>query len=196
LTEGPGAVEGAPIALCGFMGSGKSTVGRRVAHALRRGFFDSDELVEARLGRTVVDLFSHGEEKLFRATEAQVIAEIVAHRPSGVLSLGGGALEDLRTRSLVFGETVAVHLDRPLSAILASLERLQSRRPLLVGRTTEEITELYRSRTGAFAHCPITVAVEDHDVNAVVGLVLERLVEFGVTPTDTEEVSGGRHRPN
>jgi shikimate kinase len=180
------SLSGRPVALCGFMGSGKTTVGRRVADALGWTFSDCDELVETRLGRTISDLFAAGEESAFRREEAAVIADLVLTRPPGVLSLGGGALEDPKTRALVLGSTAAVHLDRPLEAILASLGRLRASRPLLAGRTDREIAELYSRRIAAFKQCPIRIAIGDLDVSRVVTATLVALAGHGIAPRGGE----------
>jgi shikimate kinase len=162
------------------MGSGKSTVGRRVARALGRPFFECDQLVELRLGRSIPELFEAGDEPIFRAEEASLIADLVVERPAGVISLGGGALEALPTRELVLGSTAAVHLDRPVGAILASLERLRTDRPLLAGASDAEIARLYSQRAAAYRSCPITVPVGDLGVEDVVDAVLVALEAHGI----------------
>jgi shikimate kinase len=174
------SLAGRPIAFCGFMGSGKTTVGRRVAHALGCAFFDSDALVVTRLGRSIPDLFTAGDEPLFRFEEAHVVADLVLERPAGVISLGGGALENRQTRELVLGSTAAVYLDRPLSSILAALDRLRLTRPLLAGRSDEEIRDLYRARVAAFQLCPITIDVADRTVDGVVACALDALRTHGI----------------
>jgi shikimate kinase len=163
------------------MGSGKSTVGRRVARSLGRPFFDSDELVEARLGRSIPDLFESGDEPLFRAEEAALIADLVIQRPPGVISLGGGALEDPDTRALVLDSTAAVHLDRPIDAILLS-RGLRASRPLLSGRTDAEIVELYTERLVVLRSCPITVTFDVEGAEEVVHAVLAALAARGIGP--------------
>jgi shikimate kinase len=171
-----------PVTLCGFMASGKSTVGRRIAHALARDFYDSDELVERALGKTIAELFAAGEEPRFRAEEAALIADLVAKRPPGVISLGGGALERSETRALVLTSTVAVYLDRPLAAITASLTELRRTRPLLDGLGEEEIAELYAHRRTAYLGCPIRVAVGTAGVDDVTNRVLAELGAHGIAP--------------
>jgi shikimate kinase len=180
------SLAGRPVAFCGFMGSGKTAVGRRVAHSLGRAFFDCDALIVQRLGRSIPDLFANGDEPLFRSTEARVVADLVLERPAGVISLGGGALENRQTRDLVLGSTAAVYLDRPLAAILASLDRLRLTRPLLAGRSDDEISELHRSRVAAFAQCPITIEVEHRTVEGVVVCVLDALRAHGIV-SDLDE---------
>src|SRR3990170_5402481 len=88
------------IILIGFMGSGKSTVGETLATELKLPFFDTDDLVEARAGRAIKDIFRAEGEARFRILEKEVVKE-VSLRPSQVIACGGGVvLDDENTRSL------------------------------------------------------------------------------------------------
>lgn len=89
------------LVVAGYMGAGKSSVGRRVAQRLRRDFVDADAEIETHAGMPIPEIFSRRGELWFRRTEETVIREILSRSPSGVLSLGGGALESEKTRSLV-----------------------------------------------------------------------------------------------
>lgn len=93
------------IVLVGFMGAGKSTVGRLFADAVRLPFADSDDMVAARAGRSIPDIFSGSGEGVFRALERDVIGEAL-DRGEGVLALGGGALDDPGTRAALGRHTV------------------------------------------------------------------------------------------
>jgi shikimate kinase len=77
------------LALIGFMGTGKTTVGRLVAEQLGFEFLDTDELIQARTGRTIADIFAKEGEPAFRALEKQVVQELSA-REKTVISTGGG----------------------------------------------------------------------------------------------------------
>jgi shikimate kinase len=88
------------LVLTGFMGAGKTAVGRRVAARLERPFVDADREIEVRAGMPIPEIFSRRGELWFRRTEETVVREILAGDP-GVLALGGGALESERTRGLV-----------------------------------------------------------------------------------------------
>lgn len=145
------------IALVGFMGSGKSSLGPPVAAALGRPFFDTDTEVERR-GRTIVDFFTAGEEPAFRALEAEVVRELV-DGPPAVFALGGGALMNDRSRALLAERSLVVHLVVPWEAIRGALPRLVATRPLLQGRSELEIHQLFmrRERTYAVAHLRVEV---------------------------------------
>jgi shikimate kinase len=88
------------IALTGYMGAGKSTVGRRLAARLGCTFTDADRVVEERAGMPIPDIFARRGEVWFRRTEEDVVREALAG-PAGVIALGGGALGSARTRDLL-----------------------------------------------------------------------------------------------
>lgn len=89
------------LALAGYMGAGKSVVGRRVAARLGWRFVDADRAIEEHAGMAVPEIFSKRGELWFRRTEEDVIREIVQSDPPGVVALGGGALTSDRTRDLL-----------------------------------------------------------------------------------------------
>jgi len=86
--------------LVGFMGAGKTTVGHIVAERLGQPFVDSDVLIEQRLGRNIRDIFRTEGETYFRELEHATVAELVRGQEA-VIALGGGAVEDPRTRAVL-----------------------------------------------------------------------------------------------
>ncbi len=94
------------VALIGFMGTGKSSVGRLVADQLHFEFLDTDELIEARAGKRIAEIFAEHGEPAFRELEQQLVAEL-ATRSRTVIATGGGLpvnpvnLESLKQHSLV-----------------------------------------------------------------------------------------------
>ena len=86
-----------PIVLVGLMGVGKSTIGRRLATALRRDFVDADEAIERAANRTIAEIFAAHGEGYFRDGERRVIARLIAER-RGVIATGGGAFVDPEIR--------------------------------------------------------------------------------------------------
>jgi shikimate kinase len=96
-----GDVSGRWIALAGFMGAGKTSVGRRVASRLDVPFVDADRAIEEEVGLSIPEIFDQKGELWFRRTEEAVIRGAVSKDPAGVISLGGGALESAKTRDLL-----------------------------------------------------------------------------------------------
>ena len=94
------------LALIGFMGTGKTSVGRLVAEQLHFDYLDTDELIQSRTGRTITDIFEKDGEAAFRKLEQQLVAELAARKRT-VISTGGGLptnplnLASLKTHSLV-----------------------------------------------------------------------------------------------
>jgi shikimate kinase len=94
------------IALIGFMGTGKSTVGRLAAEQLKFDFLDTDTLIEQRSGRKITEIFAQSGEAAFRQLEAQLVAELATHTRT-IISTGGGLptnpanLVSLKSHSLV-----------------------------------------------------------------------------------------------
>jgi shikimate kinase len=86
------------IVIIGFMGAGKTTVGRLLADRLELPFLDSDLVIEQRAGRQVREIFAEDGEPAFRALEHDVIADLL-DGPDAVLALGGGAPEHAGTQA-------------------------------------------------------------------------------------------------
>lgn len=116
------------LALVGFMGTGKSSVGRLAAHLLRFTFLDTDKVIEARAGLSIAEIFKSQGEPAFRQWERQIVAELT-HRKETVIATGGGLpaqegnLESLKTHALVvclwasadtIYQRVSGHTHRPL----------------------------------------------------------------------------------
>ena len=98
------------IALVGFMGAGKSTLGREVAKRLGRPFVDVDAEVELVTGRSITQLFEEGEA-FFRTKEAKVTVERLQTSPPAVLALGGGALGSSQVRDALRERAFTVHVE-------------------------------------------------------------------------------------
>jgi shikimate kinase len=88
------------IVLVGFMGAGKSTVGRLLAAKLGLPFTDSDQVIEGRAGKPIQRIFADEGEPVFRELEHSVVADLLAG-PDAVLALGGGAAGHPSTRALL-----------------------------------------------------------------------------------------------
>jgi shikimate kinase len=94
------------IALIGFMGTGKSSVGQLVAGQLHFTFLDTDHVIEARAGKSISDIFAQEGEPAFRALEKQIVSELVTRKKT-VISTGGGLpanpdnLASIKTHSIV-----------------------------------------------------------------------------------------------
>jgi shikimate kinase len=159
------------IAFIGFMGAGKSTMGELTAARLGRRWFDTDQVIVERSGRSIPDLFAAGEQATFRALEKQVTSELLAGEPA-VLSLGGGALEDAETRDALFEQAFVVNLAVEWSDVQAELPILMRTRPLLQDRTEAEIHQLFLRRQATYRKAHLSIRVPRGDLQAAADHVL------------------------
>ena len=117
------------LALVGFMGCGKSTVGRQVAGELHFEFVDVDTLIEAREGVSIAEIFSNEGERAFRKMECEVIAEL-ADRKNLVIATGGGAIVNPENLASLKQHALVVCLWANAETIHKRTKH-QSHRPLL-----------------------------------------------------------------
>lgn len=136
----------APVFLVGFMGAGKTTVGRALAEYLEYDFFDLDELIEARAGKSVQAIFAELGEAEFRRLEHDAIRSC-ANLSRAVIALGGGAYASEENRELLRTIGGTVWLDCPLEVCLRRISGDQSR-PLLGDQN--EMRELLGERRAAY----------------------------------------------
>lgn len=135
------------IALCGFMASGKTTVGALLADITGFEFVDADEVIERRAGRAISDIFSEDGEASFRELEREVI-EDESRRSRLVLAVGGGAVLDPRNVSALKRKCVIYHLEvTPEEVLLRAGD--SGGRPLL-GEEEEAIRLLMQEREQAY----------------------------------------------
>ena len=120
------------ITLTGFMGSGKTTVGKVLADFLGCPFMDLDDLVVKKAGKSIPDIFSQDGEPAFRELEAQVLRKTVAKyaESAAVLALGGGAVLAPASAALLREKTVCIYLRATLDTLLARLAGETAGRPL------------------------------------------------------------------
>jgi shikimate kinase len=165
------------IYLIGFMGSGKSTVGKLLARRLKRRFCDTDEMVEAKAGRSIAEIFAEWGETYFRKLECQVIKE-VAQKSGQVVALGGGAPLSEENRQIISSTGTTVYLQTAAETLFARLKEENSR-PLL-GRfegheRLERIRSLLRLREPYYKQAELIVECQNRTPEALVEKILEGL---------------------
>lgn len=161
------------VVLIGPMGAGKSTVAALLADAWGVPARDTDADVEAIEGREISEIFVDSGEAHFRALEVAAVADALANH-DGVLSLGGGAVLDPATRSLLDGHTV-VFLRVGLSEAVKRVG-LGVGRPMLLGNVRSRIKALLDERTPIYeAAATIAVDTDGRTPDDVAAEILERL---------------------
>ena len=120
------------ITLTGFMGSGKTTVGKVLADFLGCPFMDLDDLIVKKAGKSIPEIFAQDGEPAFRQLEARLLRQTVEKYTENpvVLALGGGAVTAPASASLLREKTVCIYLRATLETLLARLEGETAGRPL------------------------------------------------------------------
>ncbi len=180
----PGALSAdRTVVLVGLMGSGKSTIGRRLAKRLGLQFVDADEEIESAAGCSIEDIFTFHGEEAFRDGEHRVIRRLL-EGPVHVLATGGGAFLDERTRGVVAEQGISVWLRADLEVLLRRVRRNDSRPLLKNGDPKEILTRLKEERDPIYALAELTVDSGDGAADAVVEDILQQLYERGEAATE------------
>ena len=169
-----GLVPGRTIALVGLMGAGKTTIGRRLAHALDLPFADADTEIVAAAGRSVEAIFAEHGECEFRRGERKVIARLLAG-PHHVLATGGGAFIDPRTRALMKERAISIWLKAPLDVLMKRVSKRDDR-PLLKEDDPRAVMQrLMDERYPIYAEADLTIETGIGPHNSAVTQILDAL---------------------
>lgn len=138
------------IVLCGFMGSGKTTIGRVLARYSGYEFVDMDNYIEQTQGMKIPEIFDQYGEPGFRQIETQACRDLGA-TDGRVIATGGGALLKEENADALRKNGTIFFLDPPFPVILSRLRASKVPRPVIMGRTDGEIRAIYDARIGAYA---------------------------------------------
>lgn len=160
------------IYLVGFMGSGKTTIGRKLASTLRWPFADLDDDIEAHANKTIPELFDQDGETEFRRIEAEMLARRVASVKQGeplVLSLGGGAFAQAGNRAALENAGLSIWLDVPLPMLERRVAGF-AHRPL--ARDPQKFRDLFFARRNSYAKADAHIEVISDDPRPTVDAIL------------------------
>jgi shikimate kinase len=162
------------IALVGMPGSGKSSIGRRLAPRLGLPFVDADAEIEKAAGMPISEIFAKHGEPYFRDGEARVIARLLDDGPS-VIATGGGALMNVNTRALVRERAIAIWLRAEIPVLMRRVRR-KADRPLLKDKDPEAtLQQLLSEREPIYAQADIVVTSREGPHEAVVDTIVAEL---------------------
>jgi shikimate kinase len=171
----------ATVVLTGFMATGKTSVGERLAKRLSRPFVDTDRLVERAEGRSIEAIFATDGEAYFRAAERRAIDEALGVG-GAVIATGGGAIVDPQNFAALHSAAPIVCLTAR-AEILAARARAMGNRPLLAGRDPRpQIDRLLAERAPAYARADLIIDTSDRTVDEVVDQIVEYLGGQGGRP--------------
>lgn len=168
------------IALLGMMGSGKTTVARRLGDTLGRGVIDTDDEIADRVGAGIPAIFAERGEAGFRALEREVI-EDVARADDWVVALGGGAVLDDANVATLLLTGVLVELRADHDTLVGRLRRGAARRPLLQGHDLDQRVAAMLTERGPRYGDVADISI---DASGEVDDVVVRILSWLVTTTD------------
>ncbi|KQU52591.1 shikimate kinase [Bosea sp. Leaf344] len=174
------------VVLVGMMGSGKSSVGRRLAARLGLPFVDADAEIETAAGMTIPEIFAQRGEAEFRDGERRVIARVLTTRAPLVLATGGGAFMNAETRARIGDLGVSVWLKAEPDVLMRRV-RKRSNRPLLQTADPEgTLRRMLAEREPVYALADLTIISRDDPQDVVVEDIVAALSQhLCATPAET-----------
>ncbi|HVR41930.1 MAG TPA: shikimate kinase [Thermoanaerobaculia bacterium] len=158
------------IYVVGFMGAGKTTIGRELARRLEIPFFDLDELVESAEGMSIKDIFGDKGEPFFRKRERDLLRTTrwIEH---GVIATGGGTFTFEDNIQFIRSEGLSIHLSAPFSLLRSRIGEKAAERPMF--RDDVATHELYQQRLKFYALSDLTLDLrEEESIREAVGRLL------------------------
>ena len=163
------------VVLVGFMGTGKTTVGKHLAERLRFAFVDVDRRVEKASGKTISEIFAKSGESAFRNLESEAVSALTANDRQ-VIATGGGVLLRAENRKKLRASGFLVCLSAAPGTILKRTQK-NRKRPLLAGHgpPLERVKTLLDQRKALYARSNIRVNTDGKTVPAIVQEIMKQL---------------------
>jgi shikimate kinase len=158
------------IYLVGFMGSGKTTVGRELSARIETPFFDLDELIEAAEKQSIKEIFVEKGEAYFRKRERDILKS-TRHLEAGVIATGGGTFTFEENIQFIQSEGLSVYLSAPYSLLRARVGEKAAERPMF--RDDMVAHELFQSRIRFYRMSDVTIDIREEETP---GEIAERLL--------------------
>ena len=163
------------IVLIGFMGTGKTTIGKSLARSLGWTFVDTDELVELTAGSSVQKIFEEQGEIYFRKLETEVLIQVLGSEQQ-IIATGGGAVLAEHNREVMIEGGLVIALQADISTIIQRVSGDQSR-PLLKGDLSDRVAALLEQRKFAYDFADISIQTAGKSVEQIVEVILKKRME-------------------
>ena len=163
-----------PIVLVGLMGSGKTALGKRLAVALGLPFVDSDKIIEERSGLLIRNIFEISGEAKFREMEHKTILRCLNSSPV-ILSTGGGAFCNPKTRAAIKAHAISVWLDAKPTDLLHRIGNTSSRPLLNKGDPLQTLSDLRQQRKADYQQAELHVSTGRHSLRLSMKKILNIL---------------------
>ncbi len=172
--------KGPHLILIGFMGSGKTSIGRGLSYKLQRAFCDTDKMIEAKEGMSISEIFASKGESAFRVMETDVLRSIRDDSSPKIYSLGGGTPVQMQNQPLIKMCGTVVYLRITPEAVYERLKGDKTRPLLQCADPLDRIRKLMAQRLPAYERCAdVIVDTGDTDRENVMNDILNRLRDLG-----------------
>ena len=162
------------IILIGFMGVGKTTIGKIIAKKLKLNFVDMDNYIEKREGKSISKIFEEYGEQHFRELESESLKDLIKS-DNIVISTGGGIVTTKENSDILKKEKIVIFLDANTQTILNNLSKEIDKRPLLSNSNNVEytISNLLNERYEKYnSICDIKIDINEKNIEEVVSQIL------------------------
>lgn len=162
------------IVFIGFMGVGKTSIGKLVAKKLYRDFIDADEEIEKEFGMPPTEIFKNFGEKVFREKEKEIITKLCSQKLK-ILSLGGGAFLQEEVRKVCMEKSIVFALDLSWESWKDRISLIIDSRPVLQGKSIEEMEEIFKSRQAIYSIHHSKVETDNHEIEEIADYIVDSL---------------------
>ncbi len=165
------------IIFVGFMGTGKTTVGRRVSGKLNMDFYDTDEYIKRCENMSVADVLTKKGKKYFEGAQRFAVQNICENK-NALIATGGSTLSDEKCRDIILQNGITVWLRAKPETIYENLKNSHNKRAELSGKSLEEIIDILSEYSQYYQMSDIVVDVDentDRDIDAVVDKVVNEI---------------------
>ncbi|MEN1968643.1 shikimate kinase [Lentibacillus sp. N15] len=162
------------IVLTGFMGVGKTTVGKLLANRLNRTFIDIDKEIENEYQKPITKIFKTIGEKAFRQKEKETVIHY-AKQGGKIISLGGGAFMQKEIKDACLENCIVIHLDISWKAWKERMSMLVEGRPVLQSKSIEDIEALFSRRRETYLKSHFTLITDDYSEEEVTENIINKL---------------------
>lgn len=162
---------GLNIVLIGFMGVGKTTIGRRTAGKLGIDFYDTDEYIKKCEKMSAGELLKKKGEKYFEGAQRFAVTNIVDNK-NCLISTGGSTVCDEYNRKLLGENSVVVWLRAKAETVYENTKNSRNKRPEIADATLEDIDALLKQKSKYYENCDIIIDVDELDVNDIADMIV------------------------
>ena len=158
------------ISLCGMMGSGKSAIGKILAHRLDYKFIDVDKVIEIDAGKTIKKIFEEDGEEYFRDLEERITTNILKHKET-IVSLGGGAIINNKIRSSIKKNSYNVYLNVNVDILTKRLQNSKTRPLIYKKNLKKELSNLISIREKFYRKADLIIKNEKSAIETITNIL-------------------------